>query len=230
MSAKERLQSFVSYKGIGRNRFEKSVGISSGYLSSQSKSIGSDIIEKIVAKYNDLNIEWLITGKGRMIKDLHWQEIGTVEDVSYKKLIYAPLVGRYSQTYYFNRLNDRSYIDSLPTLPVIMESDGKGSYICFEMWDDSMNDGSDNSYNQGDILICREIDNAVRQKKLYSNKPKSFVIIHETGIIAKQIIAHDLEKKVITVHSPNQTYGTALIELQNVKKLFNILKLQRIVN
>jgi hypothetical protein len=178
-----------------------------------------------------LNIEWLITGRGKMIKDPYWQELGTAGEYSYKKLVYAPLVSRYAQTEYICRLNDKSYIDTLPTFPVAVEYESKGSYVCFEMWNNSMNDGSDNSYKPGDILICREMNHAARNKSLYFNIPKSFVIIHEKeGITATQIIAHSLAEGLITVHSPNPSYENSQIRLQDVKKLFNVLRFQRIVN
>ncbi|MDR1595203.1 MAG: helix-turn-helix domain-containing protein [Prevotellaceae bacterium] len=231
MNAKERLRKYVEYKGLGRNRFEKLVGISAGYISTESPSVGSEIIERIVRIYHDLNIEWLVTGQGKMIKTPYWQETGAVGVPAYRKLVYAPLVSRYSQPEYINRADDRSYIDTLPTFPVVVEHEGKGSYVCFEMWDDSMNDGSDNSYNPGDILICKETDCTNRQRKLYFNKPKSFVIVHaEEGVMVRKITSHDLEKNIITIHSPNPFYEDRTINLQDITKLFNVIRLQRIEN
>jgi transcriptional regulator with XRE-family HTH domain len=228
MNAKERLQKFVEYKGLGRNRFEELVGISSGYLSAKSPSVGSEIIEKIARIYHDLNIEWLVTGNGKMIKALYWNEIETAGKSMYRKLIYAPLVSRYAQAEYLNRLNEKPYIDTLPTLPVTADHDNKGGYICFEMWDESMNDGSDNSYNIGDILICRETDCAVRQRRLYFNKPKPYVVVHaHNGIMARLITAHDLDKELVTLHSPNPMYDDNRVQLQEIRKLFAVLQLQR---
>jgi len=230
MNAKERLQIFAKYKNISRNRFEELVGISSGYLSTKSPSVGSEIIEQITSVYPDLNIEWVVTGAGKMIKSPYRQEINGIEEFSYMKLVHVPLVSQYAQAEYLNRLDNKSYIDTLPTLPIIAEHEGKGSYICFEVRGDSMNDGSDNSFISGDILICREIDSAFYHNRLVFNKGKSFVIIHETeGIIVKQIMAHNMENGYITVHSLNPLYEDKRIDLPKVKKLFNVLKLQRII-
>jgi hypothetical protein len=227
-NAKERLKKFVEYKGLGRNRFEVSVGISLGYLSTKSPSVGSEIIEKIARIYRDLNIEWLVTGNGKMIKAPYWNEIEATGKFMYKKLVYAPLVSRYSQAEYVNRLNEKPYIDTLPTIPVTADCESKGNYICFEMWDESMNDGSDNSYNTGDILVCREIDYDVRQRKLYFNKPKSFVLIHEQkGIMVRLITDHDFDRELVTLYSPNPMYDDSRIQLREVKKLFAVLQLQR---
>lgn len=65
-STKDRLREFVSDIGYGRNKFEEYVGISLGYLSSKSNSVTSDTIEKVVNKFPDLNLNWLLTGKGGM--------------------------------------------------------------------------------------------------------------------------------------------------------------------
>jgi hypothetical protein len=48
--------------------------MSNGYLKKQIKgkgSIGSDIIEKIVSKYSDISLIWLLTGKGKMLNDTY---------------------------------------------------------------------------------------------------------------------------------------------------------------
>jgi len=68
ITTKDRLKFFSKENGFGQNTFEKHVGIAIGYLSSKSKSITSDTIERVYEKFPDLNLEWLITGKGDMFK------------------------------------------------------------------------------------------------------------------------------------------------------------------
>jgi hypothetical protein len=166
-----------------------------------------------------------------MINPLYWNETGNAGRFVNKNLIYAPLVSRHAQTEYINRIHDKPYVDSLPTIPVAVEYQSKGVYICFEMRDDSMNDGSDCSYNIGDILVCREIDFLAGQRKLYSNKPKPFVLVHKSrGIIVRQITAHDINNELIALHSPNLMFDDFQSRLDEVKKLFIVLQLQRFVN
>lgn len=68
MTTKDRLKEFVLYLDMGQNAFEKEVGIANGYLASKSKSISSDTIEKVLMRYPDINLKWLFTGKGSMLK------------------------------------------------------------------------------------------------------------------------------------------------------------------
>lgn len=64
MTTKDRLKEFLSFKKMGRNKFEEKVGISTGYMSSKSTSITSEVIEKAKNEFPDLNLDWLLTGKG----------------------------------------------------------------------------------------------------------------------------------------------------------------------
>lgn len=70
MTTKDRLKEFLSAKNIGRNKFEFQIGVSRGYLSTKSEIISSEVIEKTVDIFPDLNLEWLITGKGEMFKPI----------------------------------------------------------------------------------------------------------------------------------------------------------------
>jgi hypothetical protein len=66
-TAKKRLLEFLAYLDIGQNAFEKKVGIANGYISHNKGSIGSEIISKISEQYPELNIDWLLNGKGTMV-------------------------------------------------------------------------------------------------------------------------------------------------------------------
>lgn len=68
MTTKDRLKEFLSSQKIGRNKFEEQINISTGYMSSKAITVTSDVIEKTVSAYPDLNLDWLITGEGSMLK------------------------------------------------------------------------------------------------------------------------------------------------------------------
>jgi hypothetical protein len=66
-----RIKQYLDYKGIRVGAFEKVVGMSNGSFASQlkhNKTIGVDKLENILKKYTDIDIEWLLTGVGDMIK------------------------------------------------------------------------------------------------------------------------------------------------------------------
>lgn len=64
---KDRLLKYIDFKGVTKSYFEKNIGAGNGYINNV-KTIGSDKLEDIINKYPDLNIEWLLTGRGDMLK------------------------------------------------------------------------------------------------------------------------------------------------------------------
>ena len=67
MNAKERILQYLEYKSIRKSKFYKDVGLSNGFLD-KVKDIGSGKLELILKSYPDINPEWLLTGKGNMLK------------------------------------------------------------------------------------------------------------------------------------------------------------------
>lgn len=67
-NVKDRIIAFIKAKRKNISEFEKEIGVSSGYISNISKSIQPDKLEIISDKYPELSIEWLLIGKGSMLK------------------------------------------------------------------------------------------------------------------------------------------------------------------
>lgn len=66
MSIKERLIEFTKSKNIPTARFERTCGMSNGYINSIKKSPGVEKLDNILRAYPTLNKDWLITGNGSM--------------------------------------------------------------------------------------------------------------------------------------------------------------------
>ena len=67
----DRLMQFIKYAGLSARQFDISIGASNGYTLRMNKnraSIGSDVLETILHTYPDLNVVWLLTGEGPMLK------------------------------------------------------------------------------------------------------------------------------------------------------------------
>lgn len=67
----KRLQQFIHAENISQSQFADSIGVArasiSHILAGRNKP-GFDFIENLAKRYPALNIEWLITGKGKMYK------------------------------------------------------------------------------------------------------------------------------------------------------------------
>lgn len=68
LSVQERLDIFIKSKGLGRYQFERRVGLPQSYVANVRQAPHPQKVKMISDAFPELNIEWLITGKGDMIK------------------------------------------------------------------------------------------------------------------------------------------------------------------
>ncbi|WP_320052807.1 hypothetical protein [uncultured Acetobacteroides sp.] len=66
MGAIQRVLEYLENKGVSKYKFYKETGLSNGFLD-KGENVGSDKCEIIISCYSDLNLYWLITGKGEML-------------------------------------------------------------------------------------------------------------------------------------------------------------------
>ncbi|OYZ02877.1 MAG: hypothetical protein B7Y37_00065 [Sphingobacteriia bacterium 28-36-52] len=90
----DRLYQYLHFHALSAYAFERICNLSNGYLGKQFRgkgTMGSDVLLKIQACFPDLNIHWLLTGKGRMIRHalpdtLELQEAGDPLQLLYQKI------------------------------------------------------------------------------------------------------------------------------------------------
>lgn len=66
---KERVCQYCEYMNIRVSQFEKKAGLSNGYFNQVSKKPSDSKLDAITKAHPNLNIDWLCTGRGVMIKD-----------------------------------------------------------------------------------------------------------------------------------------------------------------
>ena len=65
---KKRLIEFLAYLGIGQTKFEENAGLSRGFVNTLKNNPTVKSLNKIAMAYPELNINWLQTGEGEMLK------------------------------------------------------------------------------------------------------------------------------------------------------------------
>lgn len=65
---KIRLITYLNSRNIKKSHFEKGLGLCNGYINSIKKSISAKRLGQISKAYPDLNISWLMTGEGEMLR------------------------------------------------------------------------------------------------------------------------------------------------------------------
>ena len=86
----ERIKMYCEYKGITVNKFEVSSGIARGSLRYVKQSIGSEKLSGIIKSFPDLDISWLITGEGSMIKITNTyikEELKSLDESEHNKIM-----------------------------------------------------------------------------------------------------------------------------------------------
>ena len=116
MGTVQRLQQFIENKGISKYRFYQESGLSNGSLD-KGENIGSDKCEKILYAFPDLNSDWLLTGRGPMLKS----DAVLINEPEMKEKIVLPakknLIPFYDDVSTIGGLNDRvANTDPVPQL------------------------------------------------------------------------------------------------------------------
>lgn len=68
---KDRLKEVLKYYGVTQTFFSQKIGVSEGAIRkilTQNTTIRSDTLEKISQNFTDIDLDWLITGRGEMLR------------------------------------------------------------------------------------------------------------------------------------------------------------------
>ena len=222
-TVKDRLLRFLQHLNIGQNKFEKAVGLSVGYINKLRHEPSPTKLRLIINKYPELNQNWLLTGEGEMLISEKKEESTAVPFVP-ERHVRVPVVSAYAHAGYLTGYGDPEYIEALPTIDFTPEHEMHGNYIAFEVRGDSMDNGSKESYIDGELVICREVGRHLWQDcRLHIDK-RDFVIVHQEGILIKRITDHNVEARTITIHSLNPEYPDRVLDLAEVMQLFSIVE------
>lgn len=142
-------------------------------------------------------------------------------------VVYIPFVNQYAYAGYVDHYCDTGYMDQLPKVPFITDSEEGGNYLCLEVKGDGMNNGTEESYLEGDRLYCREIPTGLWAISKLHRRKWDFVIVHSEGIFVKRILDHNSENRTITLHSLNDMYPDKVIDMVEVKQIFNVIESAR---
>ena len=224
-TVKQRLIKYLKYKGLGQTKFEEMAGLSRGYISNLKKEPSTSKLLKILAAAPDLNQQWLITGEGEMLVDdnKNMNELQPFE-IKNGRRVGIPLVSQYAYAGYLSGYADPEYLETLPIIDFTPDREMTGNWLAFEVKGDSMDDGTRDSYCQGDIVITREVEPHLwRDSRLHYNK-RDFVIVHEEGILLKRVTNHNVESHTIVIHSLNPIYPDRTLNLAQVRQIFSVVE------
>lgn len=176
-------------------------------------------LKALYKNYPEANDE--IAQRSAILVSPKYNEAKLIEN---NELMSIPLVHERAHAGFSEMWGDREWMDELPT--VVMDKRTDGTYVAFEVVGDSMDFDGRNAIQEGDIIIVRELQQHHWRNKLHV--PEIFVIVlKHDGILVKEVIAHDVEKGIITCHSFNSYYSDIQVNLNDVVKLYYYKELRR---
>lgn len=196
----ERLGKMAVNKGITISSLEKKIGASKGVLSralSQKTDIQAKWVVKIVENYPEISPEWLLTGKGEMLKsEVNTNQSEHMLDMIPAKVSGIPLVN-------INAVAGFGNADF-----AIAEADVKDYYVVpkFKYCHvDFMIEISGSSmypkYNSGDVVAC-----TILHERAFIQWNKCHIIAtREQGILCKRLRPSE-QQGYITAVSDNKDY------------------------
>lgn len=230
---KERVLYISENKGITREKFFDDLGITYGNFKGKAKekALSSDVLAKIITKYPDVNPEWLLTGKGDMLKSEGTIEVIKTprveviapikvegrslmpkvivlkdEDVEEERI---PLVPVMAQAGYLQGYDDPQYIKELPmyNLPGMRN----GTFRIFQVEGLSMYP----TLQSGSYVVGQFVEDweHISDNRIY-------VIVSTEGVIVKRVLNRIEKYGSLYCKSDNRVFPHINVRLKDVKEIW----------
>lgn len=223
----ELLRKYLRQNGLNQEEFAARMGISRQGLNYHLRKAKLDYEFKQQLREQGI---LLFDDRGRVVTPPQkLEEPGDARYINFGEqlLMNVPLVNQYAYAGYLSGYSDEEYVVRLPKVPFLVDREYKGTYRCFEVRGDSMDDGTVDSYLPGDKVLGRQIAQAHWVNKLHIRK-WDFIIVHKTeGILIKRIADHQTEQGLLRLHSLNPLYEDADIHLKDVVEIYNVVQVAR---
>lgn len=203
MSVKDRLLEFCNIKGIRPGRFERESGLSNGYLSKLRHEPSRDKMDQISRAFPDLNIGWLLTGEGEMLKSATAAPTTTENGVPFYDMDVTASI-----TESFNDV--REEVQYYINFPPLNDCDA-----AFPVYGDSMVP----DFYPGEVILVREIRNV---DSMLWGEP--YLVITNADCdnlrtIKNVYLSEDRQKFILRATNPRYA-GDTIVPRDSVLKIF----------
>ncbi len=213
---KSRIIQIIDFKAIEKGRFLESIGVSASNFRGQSlySEAGGEVVAKILAHFPDVSAEWLLLGKGDMLR----RENFVVNDSADNHGI--PLVP--FEAYAGSGDSSVSGVDlsQVETRYVIPLYNGTGVDFMITVHGSSMTP----NFNSGDVVACKII--AELPYVVWNN-----VYIFDTvndGVMIKRLLPGEDESNY-TCRSDNPEYKDFLLPKTDIRKIASVVGAVKLV-
>ena len=236
----ERLQYYMAQKDINDNQMTIAAGLSVGLLGKAKnggKGLSSLSIEKILLAYDDINPDWLLTGRGSMLKTKEAPSVTPTKEQPLsiskdtKKITVQqgkrerklskgiPLIPLEAVAGFPATDSEAAYLEDCERY-TIPEFEAKGANFLIRVSGDSMMP----LYNNGDIIACRKIRDI-----LFVQWGGVYVLETSQGVIVKYVDEPEKNDDCILCVSENPRFKPFQLPKSDIRSLSTIIGLVRLV-
>lgn len=192
--------------------FSDAIGVSNAYISSIKRSIQPDKLAKIQECYPDLNIEWLVTGRGEMLNNSPVNTLvaqASVEPAQENLVRVIPIAAHGGMLTNF----DIDGIEGVKCETII--SPIAGAELAISVTGSSM----EPSYPNGSRVLIKGINH-----NAYIAWGEVYVIDTCNGTLLKELQPGKTEEYIRCVsHNPDERYKPFEVPLSGVRKIYKVL-------
>jgi repressor LexA len=186
----KRILQIIDYKGINKSIFYKNTGLSNGFLD-KVNDIGASKLELILKTYPEISMEWLLTGRGEMLKS---ENVIAKQENNQSKgipLVSVSAIGGFGGSAFAIMPQDVKEFYIIPKfankhIDFMIEVEGSSMYP---------------KYNSGDIVACT----IIKESKFIQWNKTHVIATQEQGIIIKRIKKCSNDE-CLTMVSDNASY------------------------
>lgn len=206
----QRLRIFIDYLDLSDRRFAESIGVSASTLSSlfaRDSDPNSSVIVSILNAYEIIETDWLILGKGEMLKSK--EESPAVSNVKSGNPYYAvDFIGGFASLYNDQTTVPAYYIDYKPF--------NEANVMYVNLTGDSMKP----ELNHGDIIAIKEATSPIE----YLPYGEIYAIVTDDFRTVKRISRSDKEGFIKLIPTNKQGgYVEQDIPTNMIRRIFHVL-------
>lgn len=216
-NVKERVLFIAENKGIAKNKFIESIGMTYGNFngSQRKRPLNSDAINNILSNNPEISAEWLLTGEGSMIKEENVRNVKAKSNITGIPLLpisaFAGIGDTAANGVNFDTIEERYEVPLFDGIKIDFMLPVRGSSMYPK-------------YSSGDVVACRLV-----KELLFIQWNKVYVIdTLSQGVIMKRLKKSTAKENLIC-KSDNADYDPFYLpkeEIRNIALVVGVIRLE----
>lgn len=220
----QRLTEIIDHFSDGNEkRFADSLDVKPAVINNytrgkQQSKPGFDVLNKIAVVYPDINIDWLLTGRGSMLLSQgktgareRW--VISTQDTTGNMTI--PLINRRAAANYLTGHQSQEYFEQLDSIQLPSSFLSGKQYYALQVSGDSMMP----SLHDGDYVFCYRCD---RSEWSYLNNGDVCVLVSENGLQIKRLANKDNPNYITCVSDNTQNHPAFNLKHDEIVEMWKV--------